>query len=232
MGQRVLDVAWPLLEEWEERRLAAFKFDADRITYALAHVLTRVALCQLHAVPLADWKLDRTVGGRPFVTAPIEARWTSFSLSHAHGLAGCVAAQFPVGFDVEAVDDALDIEAILPHVMAPIEIAKWKEQPAASRTRHFLCHWTLKEAITKALGVGLTAPLSSFVFAVHGNETAKLVALPTQFGHPGAWSAQLVDLGKAHVAAIAMAPPVGVVPEICRRQLSRDTLISLDCLDS
>jgi len=212
IDQRVLDVARPLLEEWEERRLAAFKFDADRITYALAHFLTRVALCQLHPARLSDWRLDRTAAGRPFVTEPVEARWICFSLSHAHGFAGCIAAQFPVGFDVEIVDDALDVEAVLPQVMAPIEIAKWKEQPVASRTRHFLRHWTLKEAITKALGVGLTTPLSNFVFAVQGSETAKLVMLPTEFGHPEAWSVQLLDLGGSHVAAIAMAAPVGVVP--------------------
>jgi 4'-phosphopantetheinyl transferase len=112
--------------------------------------------------------------GRPLVRAG--DRTVHASVSHtADASAVAVSIEHPVGIDVERLDAArfTGIEAI---ALSPAERGQWRRLPERRRLRSLAEHWTVKEAVAKALGTGLrTDPATIDVgplTAGHVTETA------------------------------------------------------------
>lgn len=146
-----------LLDSEESARLAAFYRSADRDAYAVAHVTLRRLLGERlgqspEAVALAREPCTSCTGphGRPFV--PGHA--VHFSLSHTSGLVMIALAEAPVGIDVEGFPDPGTVADVAGQ-LHPRERTELAALPAAERPAAFARCWTRKEALLKAIGVGL-----------------------------------------------------------------------------
>lgn len=93
-----------------------------------------------------------------------------FNLSHSGTIAACVIADRPIGLDVQEPCEYRD--ALVRHFFSPEEQAFLAA--SADKDKAFGLAWSRKEAYVKALGTGLTIPLSSF--SVVGEMTPEGVA--------------------------------------------------------
>jgi 4'-phosphopantetheinyl transferase len=66
----------------------------------------------------------------------------------------------PVGLDVEQLRDIADLDALAAHVRSPAE----RSRPGLD-TAGFFRTWTRKEALVKASGDGLSAPMTAITLA-------------------------------------------------------------------
>lgn len=82
-----------------------------------------------------------------------------FNISHSRDLSVCVIADFPVGIDVEFLDDTINYLDFRPQ-MTDNEFKKIHD--SRSRVKSLFSYWTKKEAVLKAHGDGLMIPLESF----------------------------------------------------------------------
>lgn len=103
--------------------------------------------------------------GKPFVAgAP------PFNVSHSNGVVVCAvlaragAGELEVGVDVEAPWRGSNVEAISGRFFAESERDALARMSGEARRDAFFELWTLKEALLKGTGKGLTRPLSSVVF--------------------------------------------------------------------
>jgi 4'-phosphopantetheinyl transferase len=192
-----------LLDEHERDRLARFRRDADRARYLASHALARVVLGELIDVAPADVEFDRSCRcgeqhGKPVVRgggAP------GFSITHAGDVVGvAVWPDGPVGLDTEHVRPMTDLAGMVRHVASPAEAPH--TTPGA-----FFTAWTRKEALLKATGTGLSAPMTAITL-----EGPRVVAWSAE--HAPAGPMWLRDLRPApgYAGAIAgtgpVAPPV------------------------
>ena len=125
------------------------------------------------------------------------------SITHSGDLVGlALTAVAPVGLDVERISD-VDIEGLTRLVLHPDEKAP---DPDA-----FFTFWTRKEAVVKATGDGLGAPLAQVRVSDPG-EPPELLAYPYRAAPP---VAHLVDLRPAdgYRAALAVLAAVRVPVE-------------------
>jgi 4'-phosphopantetheinyl transferase len=86
-----------------------------------------------------------------------------FNLSHSGDLAllavtGCA----PIGVDLEQQRDLHDMDALVQRFFSPAEQTDYRQHPNSERSECFYRIWTRKEALIKANGSGLSAPLSAF----------------------------------------------------------------------
>lgn len=157
-----------LLDPTERQIAARFAFDGDRRAYVAAHALLRVTLCEYAEGAPTDWRFDAAPLGKPFLATQPAGFDLRFNLSHARNLVAVAIAQgFDVGVDVEADDrsGALDMD-FADRFFAPQEVALLRSvSNAQERQDLFLTLWTLKEAVVKATGEGLSRPLDSFSIA-------------------------------------------------------------------
>jgi 4'-phosphopantetheinyl transferase len=175
------------LDSAERDRAARFMFDRDRLGYAAAHTLLRHALDQT-AGEQRPWRFTADAFGKPSLDPPFDS--IRFNLSHADGLVS-------VGVDVESVLREPDEATFSSLILAPEELAEL--DGCADRSNRLLRIWVAKEALAKAIGLGLSLPVNQII--VRG-ETPHLIALPEPHGPASAWSLHSERYG-AHWLALA-----------------------------
>lgn len=193
-----------LLDDWETQRVESLRDPEDRVCFVAAHALARVVLSELHPVPLKSWRLKRDPRGKLLVSEPSSASHLHFSISHARGMVGCIAAKdAQVGLDIEPLDPNLEFQPILPHALALAEHRAWPEIPQPQGALRFLRHWTLKEAMLKAVGLGLAVDPSSVQLTIGPDGVPSVSSIPSAFGHRSEWrTCSATPLG-THVLGLA-----------------------------
>ena len=127
--------------------------------------------------------------GKPFLE---DAPWLRFNLAHSDALAlVAVARDIEVGVDVERRRAVGDAAALAARYFAPEEAGELATLPEDMRSDAFLRCWTLKEAVLKGTGKGLSQPLDSFRVA----------------GAPAGWSLHALEPGPAYLGALAVQAP-------------------------
>ncbi|WP_240467303.1 4'-phosphopantetheinyl transferase family protein [Streptomyces salinarius] len=204
------------LDEEEQETAGRFLFAHDRRQYLVAHALVRRVLALESGLPEAEAVIARSQRGRPFLRRPARGlprggRELDFNLSHAGGynLLG-VVRRHRIGVDVERVDRG---EQGLDAIVATFtrEERDWVTQAAPGRARdcRTLRLWTLKEAYSKARGLGLQLPFDSFSFTLH-EERGVLGFRPPETEDALPWRFVELEPEPGVLAAVALLADAGV----------------------
>ena len=154
-----------LLDEREHSRARAFRFAGDRDAFVAAHGLLRLALSAASDVDPHAWAFSATPAGKPELTGT--HRGLEFSFSHARSIVACaVAPAGAIGVDVEEIPAAPPDAALLAQCCTPAERALLRALPAGEAATAFARLWTMKEAVLKALGTGLSLPPTEIACAL------------------------------------------------------------------
>ena len=183
------------LDAAERDRASRFMFDHDRLGYAAAHALLRHALDRITG-ERRPWQFAADAYGKPSLDPPLDA--VHFNLSHTDGLvAVAVNPRGDVGVDVESGLREPDESTFSSLILAPEELAEL--DGCADRPNRLLRTWVAKEAVAKAIGLGLSLPVKEIVLQ---GEPPRLIALPEAHGPTSAWSVHSEHYG-AHWLALA-----------------------------
>jgi 4'-phosphopantetheinyl transferase len=187
------------LDREERQRAARFRTEADRREFIAAHALLRAMLTYYFDVPLLAWRFLVDANGKPWIDPQVGPHGIQFNISHTRGLvAAALASRGAIGVDVEEIDDTKADLAIAEAYFARSEVEMLQQAPPSERTRCFFRLWTLKEAYIKAIGEGLSAPLSSFAFTF---EPIRIAFLP---GSENAnWRFAIIPASNRHVLSVA-----------------------------
>jgi 4'-phosphopantetheinyl transferase len=160
-GSFPVEQVLPLLAGHEKTKAASYRFERDRRAYCAAHVLLRLTIDDAFAPQ--SYQLLYGLTGKPHVLMP-NGKEIHVSLSHSNRLAAvAVASECRIGVDIEFRDRALVLEDLLPFALSDSERTEFAPSTGHEHAADtFLCRWTLKEAIAKATGQGLTADFQSF----------------------------------------------------------------------
>lgn len=198
-----------LLSADEAVRADRFRRAADRHNFIAAHAGLRILLAAALGRNHGNLDLTRHDAGKPGLRGqPLE-----FNLSHSGNIVLiAITHNLAVGVDVEKPRDLQDRQAIAERFFHPAEAAELASLGGdAARHAFFRC-WTRKEAVIKALGLGLSLPLSTFRVSVQ--EPARLLSTTGIEPAAAAWS--LMDLRPAPDYVGAVAVPAAPVTVVCR----------------
>ncbi len=133
---------------------------------------TRI-LSRLLRVPAEGISFAKDLHGRPHLVAPAEASAYSVSTARADDvMAVAIACGVPVGVDVEWTTRVPDAMAIMPDFFTSAEAAWVASHDRFERDVAFYKCWTMKEAFSKAVGLGASFGLREVELGVSGaNET-------------------------------------------------------------
>ena len=194
-----------LLDAEERARAARFVQARDRALQVAAHALKRRVLAD--ALGCAPGALRFRAGphGKPSALVGDVPASLSFNLSHTRGLAGIAVCADPagdVGFDVEGASRAIG-QGVEAAVLRPEERRWLAALPTVARPEGFMRLWTLKEAVVKATGEGLSRDLQTFW--LEPGPPPVLHLSPDRAGEP--WHADQRLLEGGFVAAVALRGP-------------------------
>jgi len=168
-----------LLPQHEREECLKFVHMPDKKRALVSRLLQRAACARVTSAPHASIEIRRTKGRKPFLASPLPdpALAPNFNFNVSHEGDFVVLASEPVavcGVDVAApgqarrrrrdgrkpsIDEMLKVFAnvLTPNERAAVENAAGDDE---AKEDVFRRHWSLKEALVKAMGVGLAMELN------------------------------------------------------------------------
>jgi 4'-phosphopantetheinyl transferase len=189
------------LSEDERFRAERFRRAADRERYTAGRALLRQLLADRLGVPAGSITLAAGPQGKPHVAYP--AATLEFNVAHSGRLAlVAISSSLPVGIDVERIDPDLDWEPLSSRFFAAAEDRAIKLLPEEDRRAGFFACWTRKEAVVKAIGMGLSYPLHDFEVTIDPHADPELLR-GGQGMRTDEWMLRDLDAGAGFRACIA-----------------------------
>jgi 4'-phosphopantetheinyl transferase len=160
----------------EQERAARFHFDRDRRRFIVARGLLRRFIGRYLGMPGDTIRFAYGSSGKPYLQVGTGRAKLEFSLSHSGdwALSGFARGR-GIGVDLEEIRAMPDYRELAEANFAPAEVRSLLELPEEQRIDGFFTCWTRKEAYVKALGLGLSLDLSTFVLSVEPGEGVEIV---------------------------------------------------------
>jgi len=189
-----------LLSPEERQRAARLRFDRDRDRFIAAHGILR---CILDSYLPQPSRLIYGANGKPALACGN----LHFNLSHADDKALiAVSATVELGVDLERVRPEPDAWRIANICFSASERKALSLIPQTHMADAFFKCWTRKEAFVKALGDGLSYPLTDF--SVSLDEPARILELGGDEQAAAQWSVHHLAPERGYVGAIVARQPI------------------------
>ena len=173
--------AWTWLDVEEQARWQRYQHDGSRRRFALCRSALRAALCEQFGCLNSQLAFATSDHGKPYAVCQGAAVPVSFNVSHsgAHGLIALAAAG-RLGVDVEERKRPHHLDGLISSVMGPDEQAELASARGCRKLRLFFNYWTLKEALIKAIGLGLALDMAQLEIpaAMRRGEAASIFRFP------------------------------------------------------
>ncbi|MEX2315824.1 MAG: 4'-phosphopantetheinyl transferase superfamily protein [Pirellulales bacterium] len=193
----------------ERERAKRFQNDWARRRFVTTRAALRTILARYLSTSPLDIDFAVDASGKPRLGGKLRSRnriagadGLRFNVAHSGGLALiAVALNCEIGVDVEQLRTVNWFTQIAGRYFHPLEVAALLAEPPSAQPAAFLRCWTSKEAVLKAVGVGITGPLDRFQVPLrpqHGT----WIECETASGHVRCWLESLL-LGSDYVGAVA-----------------------------
>ena len=188
-----------LLSNDERARGQALLRPYDRERHIVAHALLRQVLSLYTGSQPDELSFELGVRGKPMLRSrgisPIH-----FSLASSGDVTLIAVAACPLGVDIERILPLEDLLPIARLLFAASEVGYIAGLDGADQLPAFYRCWTRKEALVKATGEGLSAPLNTFDVRLDSDEMVDI-----QAGNASeTWTLYHLDPAPGYVGALAV----------------------------
>lgn len=154
-------LAW--LDSTEQRRRDRFLYDSPKHRFTLCRAALRSVLCRELGCHNQHVAFEASKHGKPFALVRGRPAPIQFNVSHSgrHGLMA-LAPRGRVGVDIEERVPHRNLAELIAAVFGPDEQRELAEARRPDRLHMFFRLWTMKEALSKAHGMGLSLDVSRF----------------------------------------------------------------------
>ncbi|TAK73819.1 MAG: 4'-phosphopantetheinyl transferase superfamily protein [Gammaproteobacteria bacterium] len=172
----------------EHERANRFHFPLHRQRFIVARNTLRLLLSLYLSIPPQDIVFSYGKHHKPYLSTHPHLQ---FNLAHSHDVAVyAFTLDQAIGVDIEKIQNRYETN-VAQRYFSPTEYQALLQLPEKERIMGFYRLWSRKEALIKAIGKGLSLPLSSFSVSVNAeleavnleNNQWSLVSLPLL--HPG-----------------------------------------------
>lgn len=203
------DIAPPCTLPWTTRddaARAASLAPQRRHAFLAARAVLRALLGEHGLAPSTPLRYGSF--GKPCLAGAPEVR---FSISHS-GPTACVAvgADGEIGVDIERCGAHVDDEAVMRRFFSAREADALASMPSGLRGRAFSEAWTRREAVLKAVGIGLGVDAEAFSLSVPPAPPAVVAVRDVRFALP--LSLHRIAAGDL-VGTLAVAVPGAAAPQ-------------------
>lgn len=156
------DTSLVQLSQQERARLERITHIKSRECFLAGRTLIRHILSHYLKISPANICIETSVYGKPFQSHQSRL---SFNLSHTgEQFALAISESGEVGVDIEQYKQRKNLDGMVQQVLTESEQEWFYLLPEEHKTENFYRLWSLKEAILKSEGVGMTLPMKAFGF--------------------------------------------------------------------
>ena len=196
-----------LLSPDEIARMRRFRPEHKRREFTITRALLRIVLGQALSCEPASIVFCYGAHGKPTLAGDFRAHELSFNVSHSHNMATLVIAEgVDTGIDIERVRPDADFTGLARRYFSAGEARYLAGLVEEARPAAFFACWTRKEALVKALGMGISFGLNEFSVSMDPDE----IEVRLHSDHPalsGNWRLYSFRPSPDYVCAVAVNNP-------------------------
>lgn len=147
---------YSILSEDEKVKAAKFRFLRDQHHYIKSHGVLRNILSAYVDNDPSALKFNISKYGKPFLMSQNKEHAVRFNMSHSENVVCYIVSKDnEVGIDIEYIKPDFDWKTIAKLYFNPCEMLYLENLPRVDHDKAFFELWTRKEALLKAVGIGL-----------------------------------------------------------------------------
>lgn len=190
-----------ILSSDELEKANRYKFENDRNNYIVCRAILRNIIGSYLSLDPSEVTFSYSEKGKPY----IKGNNIKFNLAHSKGFAVyAFALENEIGIDVEYLKAIPDAIKIAERYFSEYEIDELKKTDTAKIENLFFICWTRKEAFIKAIGEGLSYPLTDFSVPLKPGEEPKLLRIKNNSCEVQNWSLYNIDVIRNYTSALAV----------------------------
>lgn len=119
-------------------------------------------ICDYLKIPVWELHIARKSNGKPYIMTNTYKN-VNFNVSHSkqYMLVG-IKMNHHIGLDIQVIHSYHYIKDAYKAILSPYELKKYSELNLEEQKDYLFCTWVQKEAIAKALGIGLLLDFTTF----------------------------------------------------------------------
>lgn len=197
------------LSDDERARALAISFQPTRTRFVASRATLRAILSRYLGRLPSELRFTYGAFGKPTISASQHqnSEQFHFNVSHVERLTLIAVANREVGVDVEAVENRRvgNPMRIAEEYFSGRDCAFLSQVPIHVQYRTFLSLWTRKEAVAKAIGMGLSIPLDRIAVLPSPSVDFTAMAERVLLQHGARdWTVMSLDPGPGYVGSLAM----------------------------
>jgi len=194
-----------LLTDKERERAQRFVMKRDRNRYVFSKVMLKTLIMSYAGLGSDELQYLSGPYGKPNLDASLSIGRLCFNMADSAGYAlFAFTLDREIGVDIEQIREIPEMERIVRLFFSEAEQAAFASMLPQEKKRAFFNGWTRKEAFIKALGVGLSMPLSKFEVSLAAGNPVDLVYLNKDIASRGHWTIRDVSPSPEFSAAFAV----------------------------
>lgn len=178
-----------ILSAEEQDQAGRFLLAGDHHNFVVTRATLRTILGQYLDLDPRSLRFGFSTYGKPSIHGPSNTVGLTFNVTHSGDWALLAfGLSIELGVDVECLRIERNVAGLAKRHYPPYQVQKLLTPPVPIRKRDFLQEWTRREAVGKALGVGISVTAEAYEFAI---------------ADAAQWSIQDIEVDRDHVAAVA-----------------------------
>ena len=198
----------PVLSASEWERAMRFRMPADQARFAVTRGVLRTLLGRYLQLPGTAIAFTANEYGKPATDGGIK-----FNVAHSGDYALLAFARDrEVGVDVERISGDRVVGELARRVLSPGEYERFGALAESERVPTFFQIWTLKEAVLKAIGSGLSIAPECVEVAFYPDEPRLIGCSAKEIDDVNEWTVRSVSIGDdGYAAAVAVRMKMPVI---------------------
>lgn len=191
-----------ILSKDEQIRANHFRFEKDRVQFVLARGILRQLLAGYLSMEASELRFQYTPLGKPYI---LRDYGLDFNVSHSSSLAlfGFTIGRM-IGIDIEFMSVNIEFASMVKQFFSPYEIKTLFSLPVSQQAEAFYMCWTRKEALIKAIGIGLSLPLDQFDVTLIPDEPAEILDIRWNHMDKNKWSMLSLSPASRFIGALVI----------------------------
>jgi 4'-phosphopantetheinyl transferase len=194
-----------LLSADEKQRASRFHFAIDRQRFATTRALLRLLLAGYLSARPNDLTFSYSEKEKPSLRTSYAEGNVAFNVSHSGEIALLAFTRGRrIGVDVEHIHRDIEVDSIARRFFSAREQMELAAMADEERVHSFFRCWTRKEAYIKAVGDGLSLPLSQFDVSLEPGAKTALLATRPDNSEAERWLLRETPAGDNYAAALCV----------------------------